>query len=35
MNLNIDFDSKVPLYHQLKEQIKQNILDGKNTRTGI
>jgi GntR family transcriptional regulator, N-acetylglucosamine utilization regulator len=28
MNLNIDFESKVPLYHQLKEQIKQNILDG-------
>ncbi|CAB1057873.1 Predicted transcriptional regulator of N-Acetylglucosamine utilization, GntR family [Olavius sp. associated proteobacterium Delta 1] len=29
MNLNIDFKSKVPLYFQLKEQIKQNILDGK------
>ena len=28
MNLNIDFDSKIPLYHQLKEQIKQNILSG-------
>ena len=28
MNLHIDFDSKLPLYHQLKEQIKQNILDG-------
>jgi GntR family transcriptional regulator len=28
MNLNIDFDSKLPLYHQLKEQIKQNILNG-------
>jgi GntR family transcriptional regulator len=28
MNLHIDFDSKIPLYYQLKEQIKQNILDG-------
>ena len=28
MDLNIDFESKVPLYHQLKEQIKQNILSG-------
>jgi GntR family transcriptional regulator len=28
MNLSIDFDSKLPLYHQLKEQIKQNILNG-------
>ncbi|MGD9290317.1 MAG: GntR family transcriptional regulator [Desulfobacterales bacterium] len=28
MNLHIDFDSKLPLYHQLKEQIKQNILNG-------
>lgn len=28
MNLNIDFNSKVPLYFQLKEQIKQNILSG-------
>lgn len=28
MNLNIDFESKVPLYYQLKEQIKQNILNG-------
>ena len=28
MNLIIDFESKVPLYYQLKEQIKQNILDG-------
>ena len=28
MNLNIDFESKIPLYYQLKEQIKQNILDG-------
>lgn len=28
MNLHIDFKSKVPLYHQLKEQIKQNILNG-------
>jgi GntR family transcriptional regulator len=28
MNLNIDFKSKIPLYFQLKEQIKQNILDG-------
>ncbi len=28
MNLNIDFESKVPLYYQLKEQIKQNILSG-------
>jgi GntR family transcriptional regulator len=28
MNLNIDFKSKVPLYFQLKEQIKQNILKG-------
>jgi GntR family transcriptional regulator len=29
MNLSIDFESKIPLYYQLKEQIKQNILDGK------
>lgn len=28
MDLNIDLYSKVPLYHQLKEQIKQNILSG-------
>lgn len=28
MNLNIDFYSKVPLYYQLKEQIKLNILNG-------
>ena len=28
MNLNIDFQSKVPLYFQLKEQIKQKILNG-------
>ena len=28
MNLNIDFSSKVPLYFQLKEQIKQSILNG-------
>jgi GntR family transcriptional regulator len=28
MNLSIDFKSKVPLYFQLKEQIKQNILKG-------
>ncbi len=28
MNLIIDFESKVPLYFQLKEQIKQNILKG-------
>lgn len=28
MNLNIDFESKIPLYYQLKEQIKQNILSG-------
>ena len=28
MNLKIDFKSKVPLYFQLKEQIKQNILKG-------
>ena len=28
MNLIIDFKSKVPLYFQLKEQIKQNILKG-------
>ena len=28
MDLNIDFESKVPLYYQLKEQIKQNILSG-------
>jgi len=28
MNLNIDFKSKIPLYFQLKEQIKQNILEG-------
>lgn len=28
MNLNIDFQSKVPLYFQLKEQIKQKILSG-------
>ncbi len=28
MDLNIDFESKIPLYYQLKEQIKQNILDG-------
>ena len=28
MNLKIDFDSKVPLYFQLKEQIKQNIIRG-------
>jgi GntR family transcriptional regulator len=29
MNLSIDFESKIPLYYQLKEQIKQSILDGK------
>ena len=29
MNLHIDFESKVPLYYQLKEQIKQNIMSGK------
>lgn len=29
MNLHIDFESKIPLYFQLKEQIKQRILDGK------
>jgi GntR family transcriptional regulator len=28
MNLNIDFESKIPLYYQLKEQIKQSILSG-------
>ncbi len=28
MILKIDFKSKIPLYFQLKEQIKQNILDG-------
>lgn len=28
MNLNINFQSKVPLYFQLKEQIKQKILNG-------
>ena len=28
MNLTIDFKSKVPLYFQLKEQIKQNIING-------
>ncbi|MCP4626438.1 MAG: GntR family transcriptional regulator [bacterium] len=28
MNLSIDFESKIPLYYQLKEQIKQHILDG-------
>ena len=28
MDLLIDFDSKMPLYHQLKEQIKKNILNG-------
>lgn len=28
MKLNIDFKSKVPLYFQLKEQIKQNIIRG-------
>ena len=28
MNLNIDFESKIPLYYQLKEQIKKNILHG-------
>jgi len=28
MNLNIDFKSKVPLYFQLKEQIKQKIVRG-------
>ena len=28
MNLIIDFKSKVPLYFQLKEQVKQNILKG-------
>ena len=28
MNFHIDFYSKIPLYYQLKEQIKQNILDG-------
>ena len=28
MNLSIDFKSKIPLYFQLKEQIKQNILNG-------
>jgi len=29
MNLNIDFESKIPLYYQLKEQIKQSILSGR------
>jgi GntR family transcriptional regulator len=29
MNLHIDFESKVPLYYQLKEQIKQCIMSGK------
>ena len=29
MNLSIDFESKIPLYYQLKEQIKQHILNGK------
>lgn len=29
MNLNIDLNSRIPLYHQLKEQIKQSIHDGK------
>jgi GntR family transcriptional regulator len=28
MNLHIDFESKVPLYYQLKEQIKQSIMRG-------
>jgi len=28
MILNIDFEAKIPLYFQLKEQIKQNILEG-------
>ena len=28
MDLSIDFESKVPLYYQLKEQIKLNILSG-------
>jgi len=28
MNLNIDFESKIPLYYQLKEQIKQSIVSG-------
>ena len=28
MDLSIDFESKIPLYYQLKEQIKQNILSG-------
>ena len=28
MNLHIDFDSKIPLYHQLKEQIRKRIIDG-------
>ena len=28
MDLSIDFESKVPLYYQLKEQIKQSILNG-------
>ena len=28
MNFIIDFESKVPLYYQLKEQIKENILNG-------
>ncbi len=28
MNLLIDFDSKIPLYHQLKEQIRQSIING-------
>ena len=28
MEIKIDFHSKVPLYYQLKEQIRQKILDG-------
>jgi len=28
MDLNIDFNSRVPLYFQLKEQIKQKIVEG-------
>jgi len=28
MEMNIDFESKVPLYYQLKEQIRKRILDG-------
>jgi GntR family transcriptional regulator len=29
MDLNIDFNSRVPLYFQLKEQIKQQIMEGR------